>query len=161
MSPQFSGWRRSLVGCSIPVMSFQIDAVEMVQRRAARFVTGQYNRYQSVTSMLQELKWTSLQQTTRTAIGRPLQMRKQHRPVTKRAALRWTISTASIWYWRKGSHTDDPYSKFGRTSVVYAFSLTSLLHLLRFLLRNAKMPFALVVVWSWIWKRHQTATGRS
>jgi hypothetical protein len=34
----------------------------MVQRRAARFVTGQYNRYQSVTSMLQELKWTSLQQ---------------------------------------------------------------------------------------------------
>jgi hypothetical protein len=31
----------------------------MVQRRAARFVTGQYNRYQSVTSMLQELKWTS------------------------------------------------------------------------------------------------------
>jgi hypothetical protein len=30
--------------------------------KAARFVTGQYNRYQSVTSMLQELKWTSLQQ---------------------------------------------------------------------------------------------------
>jgi hypothetical protein len=41
---------------------YQIDAVEMVQRRASRFVTGQYNRYQSVTSMLQELKWTSLQQ---------------------------------------------------------------------------------------------------
>jgi glycerol-3-phosphate acyltransferase PlsY len=28
---------------------------------SARFVTGQYNRYQSVTSMKQELKWTSLQ----------------------------------------------------------------------------------------------------
>jgi hypothetical protein len=38
--------------------------------------------------------------------------------------------------------------RFGRMSVVYAFSLTSLLHLLRFLLRNAKMPIALVVVWS-------------
>jgi hypothetical protein len=45
-----------------PFRRYQIDAVEMVQRRAARFVTGQYNRYQSVTSMLQELKWTSLQQ---------------------------------------------------------------------------------------------------
>ena len=45
-----------------PFGQYQIDAVEMVQRRAARFVTGQYNRYQSVTSMLQELKWTSLQQ---------------------------------------------------------------------------------------------------
>ena len=45
-----------------PFRQYQIDAVEMVQRRAARFVTGQYNRYQSVTSMLQELKWTTLQQ---------------------------------------------------------------------------------------------------
>ena len=45
-----------------PFRQYQIDAVEMVQRRAARFVTGQYNRYQSVTSMVQELKWTSLQQ---------------------------------------------------------------------------------------------------
>ena len=45
-----------------PFRQYQIDAVEMVQRRAARFVTGQYNRYQSVISMLQELKWTSLQQ---------------------------------------------------------------------------------------------------
>ena len=61
-----------------PFRQYQIDAVEMVQRRAARFVTGQYNRYQSVTSMLQELKWTYLQQTTRTEIGKPLQMRKQH-----------------------------------------------------------------------------------
>ena len=34
-----------------PFRQYQIDAVEMVQRRAARFVTGQYNRYQSVTSM--------------------------------------------------------------------------------------------------------------
>jgi hypothetical protein len=33
-------------------------------------------------------------------------------------------------------------------SVVYAFSFTSLLHLLRFLLRNAKMTIALVVIWS-------------
>ena len=47
-----------------PFRQYQIDAVEMVQSRsrAARFVTGQYNRYQSVTSMFQELKWTSLQQ---------------------------------------------------------------------------------------------------
>ena len=45
-----------------PLRQYQIDAVEMVQRRATRFVTGQYNSYLSVTSMLQELKWTSLQQ---------------------------------------------------------------------------------------------------
>jgi hypothetical protein len=47
-----------------PFRQYQIDAVEMVQSRsrAARFVTGQYNRYQSVTSIFQELKWTSLQQ---------------------------------------------------------------------------------------------------
>ena len=46
-----------------PFRQYQIDAVEMVQRRAAHFVTDQYNCYESVTSMLQEeLKWTSLQQ---------------------------------------------------------------------------------------------------
>jgi hypothetical protein len=71
-------------------------------------------------------------ETTRTAIGKPLQMRKQHQRSTDTILCRKT--------------NKDPYSRFGRTSVVYAFSLTSLLHLLRFLLRNAKMQFALVVV---------------
>jgi hypothetical protein len=38
------------------------NTVEMVQRRAARYVTNNYDYRASVTSMLQELKWESLEQ---------------------------------------------------------------------------------------------------
>ena len=34
----------------------------MVQRRAARFVLGDYNRTSSVTDMLDKLKWDTLEQ---------------------------------------------------------------------------------------------------
>ena len=38
-----------------------IAALERVQRKAARFVTGNYEQTASVTSMLSELKWDSLE----------------------------------------------------------------------------------------------------
>lgn len=38
-----------------------ISKLEMVQRRAARFVKGDYDRTSSVTSMLADLKWNTLQ----------------------------------------------------------------------------------------------------
>ena len=38
-----------------------IDCIESVQRRAARFVNSDYSRYSSVSSMLTDLKWPSLQ----------------------------------------------------------------------------------------------------
>ena len=61
-----------------PFRQYQIDAVEMVQRRAARFVTGQYNRYQCHVDAPGAEMDISTTETTRTAIGKPLQMRKQH-----------------------------------------------------------------------------------
>ena len=38
-----------------------IDAIERVQRRAARFVTNKYGNTSSVGNMLQHLEWRSLQ----------------------------------------------------------------------------------------------------
>jgi hypothetical protein len=38
-----------------------IDAIERVQRRAARFVTNKYRNTFSVGNMLQHLEWRSLQ----------------------------------------------------------------------------------------------------
>ena len=38
-----------------------IDCIESVQRRAARFVNNDYSRYSSVSSMLTDLNWPSLQ----------------------------------------------------------------------------------------------------
>ena len=42
-----------------------IDCIESVQRRAARFVNSDYNRYGSVSSMLTDLNWPSLQSRRR------------------------------------------------------------------------------------------------
>ena len=41
------------------------ECVELFQRRAARFVTGRYGRHASVTDMLHELKWESLERRRR------------------------------------------------------------------------------------------------
>ena len=56
-------------GASIwdPYLKKDILDVEAVQRRAARFVTGDYSRYSSVTSMLNNLKWQSLESRRREA----------------------------------------------------------------------------------------------
>ncbi len=39
-----------------------MDKLEQVQRRAARFVNGDYSSYSSVSNMIKDLKWPSLQQ---------------------------------------------------------------------------------------------------
>lgn len=45
-----------------PYTKSNIDSIEMVQRRAARWVTGNYSHYDSVTEMLKNLGWRSLEQ---------------------------------------------------------------------------------------------------
>ena len=45
-----------------PYTKFNINKLKKCQRRAARFVIGVYSRESSVTSMLKELKWPTLQQ---------------------------------------------------------------------------------------------------
>ena len=45
-----------------PYTKFNINKFEKCQRRAARFVNGNYSRESSVASMLKELKWPTLQQ---------------------------------------------------------------------------------------------------
>lgn len=44
-----------------PHLEKDIKALEAVQRRAARFVCNDYSRYSSVSSMLEELQWPSLE----------------------------------------------------------------------------------------------------
>jgi hypothetical protein len=45
-----------------PYTKFNINKLGKCQRRAARFVNGDSSRESSVTSMLKELKWPTLQQ---------------------------------------------------------------------------------------------------
>jgi hypothetical protein len=44
-----------------PYHKNQIDKIEKVQRRAARYVTGRHRNKSSVNTMLEDLKWKSLQ----------------------------------------------------------------------------------------------------
>jgi hypothetical protein len=47
--------------CMGPLLTTRyIDAIERVQRRAARFVTNKYRNTSSVGNMLQHLEWRSL-----------------------------------------------------------------------------------------------------
>ena len=50
--------------CAIwdPYTKKHINALEMIQQRAARYVTNRYERYASVTEMLRELQWDSLEE---------------------------------------------------------------------------------------------------
>ena len=50
-----------------PVTQKNIRELEMVQRRAAHFVTGDYRTTSSVTQMLEALQWTELQQRRKRA----------------------------------------------------------------------------------------------
>ena len=52
-------------GCLSPHTKKWIDSIESVQRRAARFVNNDYSRYSSVSSMLTDLTWPSLQSRRR------------------------------------------------------------------------------------------------
>ena len=51
-------------GCTVwdPHLKKDIDKIEMVQRRAARFVCRDYGRESSVTEMLRSLDWPTLEQ---------------------------------------------------------------------------------------------------
>ena len=44
-----------------PHLQTNIHQLEMIQRKAARFVFNDYSRYSSVTTMLNELDWKSLE----------------------------------------------------------------------------------------------------
>ena len=44
-----------------PYTKDYINKIEMVQRRAARYVTSRYRRTSSVTSMIEHLEWESLE----------------------------------------------------------------------------------------------------
>ena len=44
-----------------PIYNSDIHKLESIQRRAARWVLKDYDRYSSVTSMLQYLSWPDLQ----------------------------------------------------------------------------------------------------
>ena len=44
----------------VPYYKADIDTIERVQRRAARFVLGDYNRDISVTAVLEDLGWETL-----------------------------------------------------------------------------------------------------
>ncbi len=50
-----------------PHLKKDIRAVEALQRRAARFVKNDFGRYSSVTRMMTELQWTSLEARRREA----------------------------------------------------------------------------------------------
>jgi hypothetical protein len=62
---------RPLVECASPVWDpyhqTEIDQIEMVQRRAARYVTYSHNNRSSVNLMLEHLEWKSLEQRRKDA----------------------------------------------------------------------------------------------
>ena len=43
-----------------PYLLSDIQSIEKVQRRAARWVSSDYNKFSSVTSMLNDLQWSTL-----------------------------------------------------------------------------------------------------
>ena len=51
-----------------PFTRTNIDKIEMVQRKAARFVFNDYHRFSSISSMLQQLNWDSLESRRTKAI---------------------------------------------------------------------------------------------
>ena len=50
-----------------PINQEQVNKIEMVQRNAARFVTGDYRRTSSVSAMIKTLQWPSLQSRRKTS----------------------------------------------------------------------------------------------
>ena len=50
-----------------PYQAVSITNIEKVQRRAARLVLNDYSRYSSVTSMLQQLQWPTLEERRKKA----------------------------------------------------------------------------------------------
>jgi hypothetical protein len=64
MAYKWSLVRSNLEYCSIiwsPHTKKQKSEIEKVQRRAARYITGRFHNTSSVTSMLDQLEWNSLE----------------------------------------------------------------------------------------------------
>ncbi|KAI8512059.1 hypothetical protein Bbelb_111590 [Branchiostoma belcheri] len=81
-------------GCSVwdPHTKDQVSRVEMVQRRAARFVCSDYRRTSSVSSMLQNLGWQSLE--VRRKIARQPSRGSDLPPAFGRRAIRRAVGLA-------------------------------------------------------------------
>ena len=78
-----------------------IDCVESVQHRAARFVNSDYSRYSSVSSMLTDLNWPSLQSRRRICdLG---MFYKIHRRQVK-ISLRYDLTSVPAYGRTRASH---------------------------------------------------------
>jgi hypothetical protein len=71
-------------------------------------------------------------------------------PVTKRAALLWTFSISSLFFFVCGAQTVEQYPKFDLTIALYAFSFVDSFLIFKFLLKNPSNLFALLVMFP-IW----------
>ena len=60
-----------------PRQKYNSDKLEMVQRRAARFVKGRYGMFESVTQMLEQLTWIPLSKKTRKQLSHSLSQNYQ------------------------------------------------------------------------------------
>jgi hypothetical protein len=68
--------------------------------------------------------------------------------VTKRAALLWTFSISSLFFFVCGAQTVEQYSRFDLTIVLYAFSFVD-----SFLLKDPSNLFALLVMFpTWVFQ---------
>ena len=74
----------------------QINQIEKVQRRAARYVTNRYHNTSSVTDMLQNLNWPSLE-ITRTRVGLIILTTNWAACVCVRKI--WPISSRTVSFW--------------------------------------------------------------
>ena len=85
-----------------PSTKSNITKVEAVQRRAARFVIGDYSRTSSVTTMLQHLEWKGLQ------------TRRQHAKVTMMHRIVHRLVEIPIvpYFHPTGAHTRGHASRF-------------------------------------------------
>jgi hypothetical protein len=70
--------------------------------------------------------------------------------VTKRAALLWTFSIASLFFFVCGAQTVEQYSRFDLTIVLNAISFVDSFLIFKFLLKNPSNLFTLLVMFP-IW----------
>jgi hypothetical protein len=85
------------------------DKVESIQRRAARFVTNNYDPRASVTTLLQDLNWPTLQH--RRQLAKLIMMYRITYHLIEIPSITYLIPSC-------GSHTVEAYSSDGRTNVL-------------------------------------------
>ena len=82
-----------------PFQANHIEGLEKIQRRAARFVTGRHSREDSVTDMLKDLQWRSLQERRLTS-----RLCMLHKTVNGNAACDLPHDVAAIPATTRSSH---------------------------------------------------------